>query len=216
MAAPHRRRRRPDPRTMANPFVYGEIVPPASFVDRETELDRLTADLLAGQKIFLISPRRYGKSSLVRRRSRRRRQGRRADRRGHGQQLQFLRRLPRGLCARAVVGRDAHRPGARVAARHARRRQARGARRIRRARRQPARPLLPVDQDRQGRVAAGAGGLRAARTHRRGAASQAGRRARRIPGDRHRSTAATSSMRCAPPFSSSARSATCSPDPSRA
>src|SRR3954449_13090741 len=51
---------------MANPFVYGEIVPPSSFVDRETELDRLTADLLAGQKIFLISPRRYGKSSLVR------------------------------------------------------------------------------------------------------------------------------------------------------
>ena len=51
---------------MSNPFVYGEIVPPASFVDREVELDRLTADLLAGQKIFLISPRRYGKSSLVR------------------------------------------------------------------------------------------------------------------------------------------------------
>src|SRR5919106_6589268 len=48
-----------------NPFVYGEIVPAASFVDREVELDRLTADLLAGQKIFLISPRRYGKSSLV-------------------------------------------------------------------------------------------------------------------------------------------------------
>ena len=50
---------------MSNPFVYGEIVPAASFVDRETELDRLTGDLLAGQKIFLISPRRYGKSSLV-------------------------------------------------------------------------------------------------------------------------------------------------------
>jgi hypothetical protein len=49
-----------------NPFVYGEVVPAASFVDRETELDRLTSDLLAGQKIFLISPRRYGKSSLVR------------------------------------------------------------------------------------------------------------------------------------------------------
>ena len=47
-----------------NPFVYGEIVPPASFVDREDELDRLTRDLLAGQKVFLISPRRYGKSSL--------------------------------------------------------------------------------------------------------------------------------------------------------
>ena len=51
----------------ANPFVYGEVVPAAAFVDREAELDRLTRDLLAGQKVFLISPRRYGKSSLVRR-----------------------------------------------------------------------------------------------------------------------------------------------------
>lgn len=51
---------------MPNPFIYGEVVPAAAFVDRETELDRLTRDLLAGQKIFLISPRRYGKSSLVR------------------------------------------------------------------------------------------------------------------------------------------------------
>ena len=50
----------------ANPFVYGEIVPAAAFVDREAELDRLVADLDDGQKIFLISPRRYGKSSLVR------------------------------------------------------------------------------------------------------------------------------------------------------
>jgi uncharacterized protein len=49
-----------------NPFVYGEVVPATAFVDREAELDRLTGDLLAGQKIFLISPRRYGKSSLVR------------------------------------------------------------------------------------------------------------------------------------------------------
>ncbi len=50
-----------------NPFVYGEVVPQASFVNREDELDRLTRDLLAGQKVFLISPRRYGKSSLIRR-----------------------------------------------------------------------------------------------------------------------------------------------------
>ena len=50
---------------ISNPFVYGEIVPATSFVDREVELDRLTGDLMAGQKIFLISPRRYGKSSLV-------------------------------------------------------------------------------------------------------------------------------------------------------
>ena len=51
---------------MSNPFVYGEVVPPSAFVDREEELDRLSGDLRAGQKIFLISPRRYGKSSLVR------------------------------------------------------------------------------------------------------------------------------------------------------
>ena len=196
---------------MANPFVYGEIVPPASFVDRETELDRLTADLLAGQKIFLISPRRYGKSSLVRRRAGRRSQGRRADGRGHGQQLQLLRRLPRGLCACAAVGRNTARPRARVAARHARRGPARGSRRTRRARRQPARALLPVDPDRQGRVAAGAGGLRAARagSPRRAIANS---RSRSTSSRRSaRSTAATSSMRCAPPCSSSARSATCSP-----
>jgi hypothetical protein len=49
-----------------NPFVYGEIAPSDSFVDREAELDRLVTDLSDGQKVFLISPRRYGKSSLIR------------------------------------------------------------------------------------------------------------------------------------------------------
>src|SRR3954466_5748987 len=51
---------------MENPFVYGEVVPAAAFADRVVELDRLVADLAAAQKVFLISPRRYGKSSLVR------------------------------------------------------------------------------------------------------------------------------------------------------
>jgi uncharacterized protein len=50
-----------------NPFVYGEVVPAAAFVDRVVELERLVQDLTAAQKIFLISPRRYGKSSLIRR-----------------------------------------------------------------------------------------------------------------------------------------------------
>ena len=49
-----------------NPFVYGEIVPTSAFADRELEFDRLARDLAAGQKVFLISPRRYGKSSLIR------------------------------------------------------------------------------------------------------------------------------------------------------
>ena len=51
---------------MQNPFVYGEVVPAAAFVNRVAELDRLIGDLAAAQKVFLISPRRYGKSSLVR------------------------------------------------------------------------------------------------------------------------------------------------------
>jgi hypothetical protein len=50
-----------------NPFVYGEVVPAQAFADRVEELNRLVEDLTAGQKVFLISPRRYGKSSLIRR-----------------------------------------------------------------------------------------------------------------------------------------------------
>lgn len=49
-----------------NPFVYGEIVSAAAFADRVDERERLGRDLASGQKVFLISPRRYGKSSLVR------------------------------------------------------------------------------------------------------------------------------------------------------
>src|SRR5262252_1025442 len=51
---------------MDNPFVYGEVVPPGAFVDRVVELERLVSDLTAGQKVFLISPHHYGKSSLIR------------------------------------------------------------------------------------------------------------------------------------------------------
>jgi hypothetical protein len=51
---------------MENPFIYGEVVSAGAFVNRVAELDRLVADLTAGQKVFLISPRRYGKSSLIR------------------------------------------------------------------------------------------------------------------------------------------------------
>jgi len=51
---------------LTNPFVYGEVVPAPAFANRVVELDRLIGDLAAGQKVFLISPRRYGKSSLIR------------------------------------------------------------------------------------------------------------------------------------------------------
>jgi hypothetical protein len=49
-----------------NPFVYGEVVTAGAFADRDQERARLRRDLGEGQKVFLISPRRYGKSSLIR------------------------------------------------------------------------------------------------------------------------------------------------------
>jgi hypothetical protein len=48
-----------------NPFVFGEIVDDVNFVNRTQELEQLIRDLSDGQKIFLLSPRRFGKSSLV-------------------------------------------------------------------------------------------------------------------------------------------------------
>ena len=50
----------------SNPFVYGEVVTTPAFADRDDERARLAGDLRQGQKVFLISPRRYGKSSLIR------------------------------------------------------------------------------------------------------------------------------------------------------
>lgn len=48
-----------------NPFVFGEIVDDVNFVNRVNERNRLVRDLADGQKVFLLSPRRFGKSSLV-------------------------------------------------------------------------------------------------------------------------------------------------------
>src|SRR5262249_18924532 len=50
---------------MENPFIFGEIVEQRHFVDRDKELQNLIRDLSDGQKLFLLSPRRFGKSSLV-------------------------------------------------------------------------------------------------------------------------------------------------------
>ena len=51
--------------TPENPFVFGEIINEPGFVDRTSELNQLVRDLADGQKVFLLSPRRFGKSSLV-------------------------------------------------------------------------------------------------------------------------------------------------------
>ena len=92
-----------------NPFVYGEIVPAAAFVGRDVELERLTTDLASGQKVFLISPRRYGKSSLVHQAARRWPPAHR-DARVHRQQLQLVRRVSRRATrARSSVSRRGRR-----------------------------------------------------------------------------------------------------------
>ncbi len=50
---------------MENPFHYGEVVTGENFADREKELSALVSDLHGSTRIFLVSPRRYGKSSLL-------------------------------------------------------------------------------------------------------------------------------------------------------
>ncbi|MEW6103501.1 MAG: ATP-binding protein [bacterium] len=50
---------------MENPFIYGEVVTGDNFCNREKEIKKLSNDLLDSQKIFLISPRRFGKTSLI-------------------------------------------------------------------------------------------------------------------------------------------------------
>jgi AAA+ ATPase superfamily predicted ATPase len=51
----------------SNPFRYGDLALDDTFTDREEELAALEADVLNGQNVALIAPRRYGKSSLVKR-----------------------------------------------------------------------------------------------------------------------------------------------------
>lgn len=52
---------------MDSPFVYGRIAADASFTDREEETKALVRDFMNLTNTILISPRRWGKSSLVRR-----------------------------------------------------------------------------------------------------------------------------------------------------
>jgi AAA+ ATPase superfamily predicted ATPase len=51
----------------SNPFHYGDLALDETFTDREEELAALKADVLNGQNVAIIAPRRFGKSSLVKR-----------------------------------------------------------------------------------------------------------------------------------------------------
>ena len=50
---------------MENPFTYGVVAAGSYFTDREEELAELELDMRSGQNVVIISPRRYGKTSLV-------------------------------------------------------------------------------------------------------------------------------------------------------
>lgn len=50
---------------MQNPFRFGGVVTGEDFADRRAELAELGRELRGGQHLFLLSPRRYGKTSLI-------------------------------------------------------------------------------------------------------------------------------------------------------
>ena len=50
---------------MDNPFFYGKTVSGGFFTDREKEIKELKADIKNGQNVIIWSPRRYGKTSLI-------------------------------------------------------------------------------------------------------------------------------------------------------
>jgi len=50
---------------MQNPFRFGSVVSGDDFADRRSELAELGRELRGGQHLFLLSPRRYGKTSLI-------------------------------------------------------------------------------------------------------------------------------------------------------
>ena len=50
---------------MESPFVFGKIAKGKSFINRKPELKQLTGNFKSGINTMIISPRRWGKSSLV-------------------------------------------------------------------------------------------------------------------------------------------------------
>ena len=50
---------------MENPFKYGGIVKRPYFADREVELAELVREMENLNRVFLVSPRRYGKTCLL-------------------------------------------------------------------------------------------------------------------------------------------------------
>jgi hypothetical protein len=52
-------------RPRRNPFRFGDVATGEHFTDRQAETTELVGDLRSGQSVLVISPRRYGKTSLI-------------------------------------------------------------------------------------------------------------------------------------------------------
>ena len=50
-----------------NPFVYSRPVPPEDVVDRDEEVEALLRSAVGGHYVRLYAPRKYGKTSLLKR-----------------------------------------------------------------------------------------------------------------------------------------------------
>jgi uncharacterized protein len=50
---------------MENPFVFGSELEPGQLVDREEEVGQVVRAMTGRQKLFLIGPRRFGKTSIL-------------------------------------------------------------------------------------------------------------------------------------------------------
>jgi AAA+ ATPase superfamily predicted ATPase len=50
---------------MENPFQYGSTVSGKSFANRKNEIKEIMADIKSGLNLFIYSPRRYGKTSII-------------------------------------------------------------------------------------------------------------------------------------------------------
>ena len=50
-----------------NPFRYSEPVPPQELIDRDTEAGQILSTAMSGNNSRLVAPRRYGKTSLLKR-----------------------------------------------------------------------------------------------------------------------------------------------------
>ena len=51
---------------MSSPFKYGKIVTGDNFINRTEDIKRIQNNIASGINTILISPRRWGKSSLMR------------------------------------------------------------------------------------------------------------------------------------------------------